>query len=112
MNVERVYGSTIQILLDEGFDPVGLTEGEQLLIPGRGGAEYRCAGDELSKLSRLVQLARAGSVICATVGKRSTALFIREGEGMDGVMEMKSVETANVPAIREYLDYLKCVERG
>lgn len=112
MKVELDYGSIIQIFLDEGFDPIGLTESELILVPARECVEYRRAGEELSKLSKLVQLARTGSAICATVGRRSTALFIREGEGIEGVKEMQSVETANVPAIRRYLDYLKCVERG
>jgi hypothetical protein len=99
-------------LLDEGFDPIGLTESEMLLVPAKECVEYSSAGDELSKLSNLVQLARTGSAIFATVGRRSTALFIREGDGIEGVKEMQSIETANVPAIRRYLDYLKCVERG
>ncbi len=112
VNTCSPIGRTIQLLLDDGFVPEGLTVEEGFRIPKRDSPLFHTAGEELSKLGTRVRLVKTGTDIRATVGMRSTALFIRAGDSIDGVGNMQSVDTADVREIQAYLEYLKCVDRG
>lgn len=112
MSTCTTVGKAIQVLLEDGFEPEGLTEEERSCIPRKATQVHHAAGEELSRTSARVRLVKRGTAIRATVGSRSTALFIRDGDSIDGVVDMQSIATANVREIMEYLEYLKCVDRG
>ncbi|MGP5105823.1 MULTISPECIES: hypothetical protein [Pseudomonas] len=112
MNTCSTIGKTIQLLLEDDFEPEGLTVEQSFRIPKKATQLYYSAGEEISKLSARVRLVRRGTDIRATVTKRSTALFIRAGNDLDSVEDMQSIDTADVSEIQKYLGYLKSKTRG
>jgi hypothetical protein len=90
----------IQSLLDAGFEPDGTTREETVRIPTRNSPLFGSSGGELAKLGGRQRFAIPGTTYKATVGKRTTAVYRTEGEGLGGVRGIASFDTHDIARLR------------
>lgn len=90
----------IQALMEAGFDPDGHTQEQIVRIPTRNSPLFGKTGGELAKLGGRQRFAKSGTNIKATVGARTTAIYRREGKGLEGVTGIATLDTKNIEALR------------
>lgn len=92
--------AAIQALLDGGFLPDGQTTQTTARISTRQSPVYGASGGEIATFGGRQRFAKQGTVIKATVGKRTTAIYRHEGQKIKAIA---TVSTADTGAIRDAL---------
>jgi hypothetical protein len=99
---EQAMAEAIQALLDAGFVPDGSTREEVVRIPTRDSPLFGKSGGELAKFGGRQRFAKPGTDLKATVGARTTAIYLSSG-GITGVKGIAHLNTKDIEAVKTAL---------
>lgn len=100
----NAMADAIEDLLAAGFIPDGQTRDEVVRLPTRRVPLLGASGGELAKFGGRQRFAQPGTGVKATVGPRTTAIYLVEpGRGLGGVRAIGTHDTDDLQAIRATL---------
>lgn len=103
---QQAMAAVIDLLLVAGFVPDGETRQEHVRIPTANAPVFGHSGGVLATLGGRQRFVKSGTLIKATVGPRTTALYRVEGAGLEGVRGIATLATKELSVIRTVVDTL------